>query len=81
MARLIADPAQKPDAIILDLHQLTVDDDALVAEVFRHDIPMLAIASAVEAASELFRHLPWAAFLRRPVRIGAVADALRELSG
>lgn len=75
VVRLVSHPDQQPQAIVIDL-QGQIDDASLLAVLFRHGIPVIAIAGASAAEAHGVRELPWAAFLRRPVTIGAVADAL-----
>jgi len=70
--------SRRPSLIIFDLHDQT-GDEKLVARLFRHHVPVVAIAGATEAADERLLDHPWAAFLRRPITIGAVADSIGAL--
>jgi hypothetical protein len=79
LARLITARAPRPRAIVVDLAGEAADD-RLFAAVFREGIPMIAVAGAEDAASHV-RELPWAVFLRRPLTIGAIADAVAQVPG
>jgi DNA-binding NtrC family response regulator len=76
LIRLLASPAQRPDAIVIDLRE-QLEDPRPLAAIFGQEIPVIAIAGGAEAAAEGIQDLPWAAFLRRPVTIGDVAESLR----
>jgi hypothetical protein len=80
LARLAASPSRRPRAIVVDLAG-EQGDDRLFAAVFRKGIPMIAVGGAEDAAAPRLRDLPWAVFLRRPLTIGAIADALAQLPG
>jgi hypothetical protein len=79
LARLAARPGHRPRAIVVDLAGEAADD-RLFAAVFRKGIPMIAVAGAEDAAASRLHDLPWTVFLRRPVTIGAIADAVAQLS-
>jgi DNA-binding NarL/FixJ family response regulator len=78
LVKLLWAPAEKPDAIVIDLGG-QMDDPRLLAAVFRQRIPFIAIAGAAEAETPAVRQLPWAGFMQRPVTLGDVADALHAL--
>ena len=65
--------APRPHLFILDLHEQPLDERRLGA-LFRHGVPVVAIAGAAEAADEGRAPHPWAALLRRPLTIGTIAD-------
>ena len=73
-------PARRPRLIVLDLHD-QLEDEKVVAALLRRGVPVIALAGATEAAQPDLAALPWAAFLRRPITIGAVADTVVRLAG
>jgi hypothetical protein len=73
---LAISPSSRPDLIVLDLHELPVADEELVGSLFRYGVPIVAIAGAAEAGDERLRDHPWAAFLRRPITIGAIVESI-----
>ncbi|HVU49753.1 MAG TPA: hypothetical protein VHL80_03645 [Polyangia bacterium] len=71
---LALSPARAPKVIVVDLHEQDHDEDRLAA-LFLHGARVIGIAGAAEAADA---DRPWAAFLRRPVTIGGVAEAVER---
>jgi hypothetical protein len=69
--------AGRPELIVVDLHELAVDDP-LLAGLRRAGAPVLGVADAAAAADPLVRGFPWAALLRRPLTIGDIADVVEE---
>jgi ActR/RegA family two-component response regulator len=66
---------RRPALIVVDLSG--AEDETLVGALFRSGAPVVAVAGA--AARDPGGH-PWAAVLRRPVTIGAIADAVERLA-
>ena len=64
-----------PAAMVIDL-TAQVANDALLSVVFDAGIPIVAVAGVVEAQDAGVRGRPWAAFLRRPITLGEIADAV-----
>jgi hypothetical protein len=64
-----------PAAMVIDL-TAQVANDALLSAVFDAGIPIVAVAGVVEAQDAGVRGRPWAAFLRRPITLGEIADAV-----
>jgi hypothetical protein len=79
LVELARAPARAPRLVVVDL-LATTDDDALLASLLRAGAPVVAIAGATAAEEERRRRHPWAAFLRRPVTIGGVADLVASLA-
>jgi DNA-binding NtrC family response regulator len=79
LVRLIVDRGRRPALIVCDLHEQGLDEK-LATALFREGVPVVAIAGVPEADDEAVRALPWRAFLRRPVTIGAVAETVRRLA-
>jgi hypothetical protein len=75
---LIIARAPRPALIVCDLHEQGLDEK-LAAALFRAGVPVAALAGVPEAEDETVRGLPWAAFLRRPITIGAIADTVHHL--
>jgi len=71
--------ARPPALLVCDLHGQALDR-ALARGLFQAGAPIIAIAGNVEADDGWIRGLPWAAFLRRPITIGAVADLVGRLT-
>ncbi len=71
---------QRPPALIVcDLHEQAFDE-RLAGALFKAGVPVLAVGGAPEADDARVRNLPWAAFLRRPITIGTVADTVARLA-
>lgn len=68
-----------PALIVCDLHQQAFDE-RLARALFKAGVPVLAVGGAPEADDDRVRRLPWAAFLRRPITIGTVADTVTRLA-
>jgi hypothetical protein len=71
--RLIVSPAERPALLVVDLHGQTLDDKQSNALLHRR-VPVIAIADAPSSAIAppgLFVEI-----LRRPLTIGAIADAV-----
>ncbi|HEY2730946.1 MAG TPA: hypothetical protein VGK52_13475 [Polyangia bacterium] len=71
--------ARRPGLIVCDLHGQALDPE-LARGLFQARAPIIAIAGNVEAEDGWIRGLPWTAFLRRPITIGAVADMVGRLT-
>jgi hypothetical protein len=80
LVRLVAarSGAPHPALVIIDLHDQTTSDRAL-STLLSGEFPVIAIGGAAEWADQVLRARPWALSLRRPITIGAVADAAQRL--
>lgn len=78
LATLALRPERRPRLAAIDLHGQSLDPRRL-APLLRAGFPVLAIGGIREWGAESVRALPWAATLRRPLRIGAVADEIGRL--
>ena len=76
--RLVLARAPAPALIVLDLQQQQIDA-RLLDLVFRPAIPLVAVAGATEASDQALRRRGWAAFLQRPITLGAIADTVERL--
>ncbi|HVV49056.1 MAG TPA: hypothetical protein VHO06_05320 [Polyangia bacterium] len=65
----------RPRLAVVDLRGQPSDPRRL-APLLRFGFPVVAVGGAAEWAAA--RHHPWAAFLRRPLTIGAVADEVER---
>ena len=65
---------------MLDLQEQTITDPLLDA-LFATGAPVVAIAGAADENDPHLRRRPWARWLRRPITLGAVADAISEARG
>ena len=70
----------RPRLIVLELRGLAAGPDQLEA-LARSDVPVLLLGGAIELAAGWVAGLEWAAVIRRPFSIGAVADRVEELLG
>jgi len=77
LVRLVVDRA-RPALGIIDLHAQPPNDRGL-ATLLAAGFPLIAIGGAAAWSDQQRRGRPWAVFLRRPVTIGAVADAAQRL--
>jgi hypothetical protein len=77
LARLVVE-RPRPALAIVDLHEQPTTDRAL-STLLGAGFPVIAIGGAGEWADPGLRARPWALFLRRPLTIGAVADAAQRL--
>jgi hypothetical protein len=80
-ARLVLAPAARPAAMVVDLRGQRVDE-RVRAFLFAQAIPLLAIHAAGGAAGVPGAPLlsPRTQVLRRPLTIGAIADAVGRLA-
>jgi hypothetical protein len=76
---LAAVPERPPRAIVVDLLGPGLAEPLLEA-LFRVGAPVVAVAGATAAHEAEVRHHPWAAFLRRPVTVGDIADRVASLT-
>jgi DNA-binding response OmpR family regulator len=69
---------RRPLLATIDLQGQSLDAKQL-APLLRAGFPIVAIGGINEWGTTSMRTLRWAAILRRPLRIGAVADAIGRL--
>jgi hypothetical protein len=69
---------QPPALAVIDLGGRPSNSKQLDA-LLRAGFPVLAIGGAAEWATESLRARPWAAFLRRPLTVGAIADEVERI--
>lgn len=69
----------KPQVIVLELRDLLLGKDQ-AERLASVGIPVILLGGAVELNREWIRGLKWAAVLRRPVTLGAVADEVEGLA-
>ncbi len=67
--------SRRPQVIIVDLAGQRLEAGAIEA-LARAGARLIGIAGGVDLAQELVQHLPWAALLRRPLSLGAIADSV-----
>ena len=67
--------AELPSVIVVDLASLD-GSEALLEALFETGVPSIAVAGAVDEEQERARHRGWTVFLRRPVTLGEIADAV-----
>ena len=74
--RLLMARSRRPALLVIDLHEQPIDDK-LASVLLRERLPMVAIADATSSESAL----PSVVVdrLRRPLTIGAIADAIDRL--
>jgi len=65
---------------VFDLQDASVDDRLLDA-LFAASAPVIAVAGATDEGDARLRARPWARWLRRPITLGAIADAVSEARG
>ena len=70
----------QPHLVVLELRGLTIKRDELDTLV-RSDVPVVLLGGAVELAAGWVAEFEWAAVMRRPFSIGAVADRVEGLLG
>jgi hypothetical protein len=73
-------PAPRPRLVVVDLHEPS-PAETLVAALFRLGVPVVGVAGATGTAADHAGGRPWAALLRRPVTIGAIADVVERALG
>jgi hypothetical protein len=81
LARLVVErsaPRSRPALAIVDLHEQPANERGL-STLLAAGFPVIALGGATEWDDPGLRARPWAQFLRRPVTIGAVADAARGI--
>jgi hypothetical protein len=67
----------RPRLVVVDVHGAR-PAEKLMAALFRLGVPVVAVAGATGAADDHPGGRPWAALLRRPVTIGAIADVVER---
>jgi hypothetical protein len=77
LTRLALRPAA-PAVLVIDLGSQPPNPRQLDV-LLRGGFSVLAIGGASAWASESVRARPWAGFLRRPLTVGAIADAVERL--
>jgi FixJ family two-component response regulator len=70
----------RPALTVIDLQGQELNGRQLDA-VLAAGAPVVAIGGAAEWGDDGLRARPWAAFLRRPITLGAVADEIDRLLG
>jgi DNA-binding response OmpR family regulator len=80
LAALLLPRSRPPALVVVDLHEQVVEAK-LLERLLRAGIPIVAIADATRTMDEEIRQLGWAASLRRPVSIGAIAETVERLTG
>jgi hypothetical protein len=75
LAALAHRPEQRPLLAAIHLQGQSLTAERL-APLLRAGFPVVAIGGGAEWGTEAVRNLPWAATLRRPLSIGAVADEI-----
>lgn len=70
--------ALQPAAVAIDLHEQAADEAALDA-LFALGVPTVAVAGATETGDPSLQARPWASWLRRPITLGELADAVADL--
>jgi hypothetical protein len=78
LAALALRPARQPLLAAIDLHGQSLDHQQL-APLLRVGFPIVAFGGVAEWETDSVRSLPWAATLRRPLTIGAIADEIGRL--
>jgi hypothetical protein len=73
--RLPGEP--RPAVVVIDLQDQATDAPLLNA-LFSTGARVLAVAGATQDADERVRARPWALWLRRPLTLGAIADAVED---
>lgn len=71
--------ARPPAVIVIDLAAQGSADVACAA-LLAERIAVIAVGGAVAAEDEWLRGRPWAEFLRRPVTLGEIADAVARVA-
>lgn len=77
LVRLALSPV-RPALVVVDLRGQELQERSLTA-LLDAGFPVLAIGGATEWENEQLRTRRWARFLRRPLTIGEVADAIDRL--
>jgi hypothetical protein len=67
--------APRPAVVTIDLHE-QLADEALLDALFALGARVIAVAGTAETSDARLRARPWAAWLRRPITLGAIADAV-----
>ena len=78
MIRLLTARSRRPALLVIDLHGQVIDDK-LGSGLLRAKLPVIAIAGAT--SSEIAPPGVLVELLRRPLTIGAVADAVDRVMG
>ena len=71
--------AHPPALVVIDLQDQTVDD-RLLDSLFATGAPVIAVAGAADEGDARLRARRWARWLRRPITLGAIADAVADVA-
>ena len=71
--------AERPALVVIDLQDQTVDD-VLLDSLFATGAPVIAVAGAADEGDAHLRARRWARWLRRPITLGAIADAVADVA-
>jgi FixJ family two-component response regulator len=80
LATLSLPGSRRAQVIIVDLAGQRLEGQRIEV-LARAGAPLIGIAGGVDVAQELVQHLPWAALLRRPLSLGAIADTVDRSRG
>ena len=79
LARLhVSGGAPRPRLAVVDLAGQAAELKLLPA-LARAGVPLVGIGAAAATAADAVQQVPWAAYLRRPLTIGDIADAVDGL--
>jgi hypothetical protein len=71
-------PSAKPSAVVLELRDQAIET-RLMDIIMKMGIPMILLEGLVEANEPVVKQYHWAAVMKRPTSIGAIADKVQEI--
>jgi hypothetical protein len=78
LAALSLPPRPRPKVIVLELRGQGVEPK-LLDVITRTGIPLILLVGSVEANEPIVKQYNWAAVMKRPISIGAIADRVQEV--
>jgi hypothetical protein len=77
-AALGLSPMTRPRGIVLESRDQPIEAGLLDA-IMKTGVPVILLVGAVEANDPIVKKYPWAAVMKRPISIGAIADKVQEV--
>ena len=71
-------PTTRPRGIVLESRDQAVEAGLLDA-ILKAGVPVILLVGAVEANDPIVKQYHWAAVMKRPISIGAIADKVQEV--
>jgi hypothetical protein len=78
VAALDLSPRTRPRGVVLESRDQPIEPRLLDA-IMKTSVSVILLVGAVEANDPIVKQYHWAAVMKRPISIGAIADKVREV--